>query len=229
MLRVLDKRMEEFVQFLNNKYPCNADIRILPLHGYDSVTSDASGAEGFAVFLPEENIIMLPMDVPQNILEENDEELTRDFVIHNLAHEYAHALQFNGDRKADEDKLEEDADIFAERAVREFVDFQIALSRSTEFPGVGYILPAEYVQKELQESDAINITIDNPLADPNLVFSCRKCGHCLSIKSTARNAMQVGKILDKTECPNCGENPHGNWTFLRFGKIDEEDISDLSR
>ena len=115
MLRVLDKRTEKFIQFLNNEYPCEADIRI---------TSDASGAEGFAVFLPEENIIMLPMEVPQNILEENDEELTRDFVIHNLAHEYAHALQFNGDRKADEDKLEEDADTFAERAVQAFHDVE---------------------------------------------------------------------------------------------------------
>lgn len=124
MLRVLDKRMEEFIQFLNNKYPCNADIRILPLHGYDSVTSDTSGAEGFAVFLPEENIIMLPMEVPQKILEENDEDFTRDFVIRNLAHEYAHALQFNGDREVDEDLLEEDADTFAERAIQAFHDLE---------------------------------------------------------------------------------------------------------
>lgn len=124
MLRVLDKRTEEFIEFLNNKYPCRADIRIMALHGYDSVTSDASGAEGFAVFLPEENIIMLPMEVPQNILEENDEALTRDFVIHNLAHEYAHALQFNGDREVDEDRIEEDADTFAERAIQAFHDVE---------------------------------------------------------------------------------------------------------
>ena len=124
MLRVLDKRMEEFIQFLNNKYPCNADIRILPLHGYDAVTSDTSGAEGFAVFLPEENIIMLPMEVPQKILEENDGDFTRDFVIRNLAHEYAHALQFNGDREVDEDLLEEDADTFAERAIQAFHDLE---------------------------------------------------------------------------------------------------------
>lgn len=129
MLRVLDNRTGKFIQFLNNEYPCKADIRIMPLHGYDAVTSDASGAEGFAVFLPEENIIMLPMEVPQNILEESDEELTRDFVIHNLAHEYAHALQFNGDRKADEDKLEEDADAFAEMAVQAFHDVEQITAR----------------------------------------------------------------------------------------------------
>lgn len=78
---------------------------------------------GFAVFLPQENIIMLPTDVPDEVKAMNDEELTRDFVIHNLAHEYAHALQFNGLRECEESKIEEDADAFADEAVKKFSDF----------------------------------------------------------------------------------------------------------
>lgn len=124
MLRILDDRTERFVKFLNLRYPCEADIRLMVLQGYDAVTSDASGVEGFAAFLPEPNLIMLPTDVPSAVVEIGDAELTRDFVIHNLAHEYAHALQFNGQRKAAEDKLEEDADTFADEVLKGFISYE---------------------------------------------------------------------------------------------------------
>lgn len=68
-------------------------------------------------------IIMLPTDVPDKVKAMNDKELTRDFVIHNLAHEYAHALQFNGLRECEKSKIEEDADAFADEAVKKFNDF----------------------------------------------------------------------------------------------------------
>lgn len=126
MLQILDDRTERFIKFLNMRYPCEADIRLMVLPGYDAVTSDASGVDGFAAFLPEQNVIMLPTDVPSAIVEEGDAELTRDFVIHNLAHEYAHALQFNGQRKVAEDKLEEDADAFTDEAVRSFIYNNVA-------------------------------------------------------------------------------------------------------
>lgn len=124
MLTILPKRELKFIDFLNKNYPCNADIRLSVLQGYDAVQSDESGNCGFAVFLPQENIIMLPTDVPDEVKAMNDEELTRDFVIHNLAHEYAHALQFNGVRECEKSKIEEDADAFADEAVKKFNDFQ---------------------------------------------------------------------------------------------------------
>lgn len=120
MLTILPERELKFIDFLNKNYPCNADIRLSDLQGYDAVQSDESGNCGFAVFLPQENIIMLPTDVPDEVKAMNDEELTRDFVIHNLAHEYAHALQFNGARECEKSKLEEDADAFADKVVKEF-------------------------------------------------------------------------------------------------------------
>ena len=124
MLTILPKRELKFIDFLNKNYPCNADIRLSVLQGYDAVQSDESGNCGFAVFLPQENIIMLPTDVPDEVKTMNDEELTRDFVIHNLAHEYAHALQFNGLRECEESRIEEDADAFADEAVKKFNNFQ---------------------------------------------------------------------------------------------------------
>ena len=123
MLTILPKRELKFIDFLNKNYPCNADIRLSVLQGYDAVQSDESGSCGFAVILPQENIIMLPTDVPDEVKAMNDEELTRDFVIHNLAHEYAHALQFNGLSECEESRIEEDADAFADEAVKKFNDF----------------------------------------------------------------------------------------------------------
>lgn len=57
---------------------------------------------------------------------------------------------------------------------------------------------------------------------PDLVFSCRKCGHLLFVSTKERTAIQIGEILEKAECPNCGEEPYKNWTFVRFGNYGEE-------
>lgn len=79
MLTILPERELKFIDFLNENHPCNADIRLSVLQGYDAVQGDESGNCGFAVFLPHENIIMLPTDVPDDVKAMNDEELTRDF------------------------------------------------------------------------------------------------------------------------------------------------------
>lgn len=124
MLTILPKREMDFIQFLNDNYPCEDEIRLTILQGYDAVTDDETGGKGFAVFLPQENIIMLPTDIPEDILsdiiDEDDMEFVKDFTIHNLAHEYAHALQFNGVRHCTEEELEDDADAFANEAVEKF-------------------------------------------------------------------------------------------------------------
>lgn len=124
MLTILPKREMDFIQFLNDNYPCENEIRLTILQGYDAVTDDETGGKGFAVFLPKENIIMLPTDIPEDILsgiiDEDDMEGVKDFIIHNVAHEYAHALQFNGVRQCAEEELENDANAFADEAVEKF-------------------------------------------------------------------------------------------------------------
>lgn len=120
MITILSERELRFIDFLNKNYPCNADIRLSVLQGYDTVLDFESGNGGFSVFLPHENIIMIPTIVPEEVKRMNNNELTRDFGIHNLAHEYAHALQFNGARECEKSKLEENADAFADKVVEEF-------------------------------------------------------------------------------------------------------------
>ena len=119
-----DKFVMDFIQFLNDNYSCEEEIHLTILQGYDAVTDDETGGKGFAVFLPKENIIMLPTNIPKDILpdiiDEGDIEFVKDFIIHNLAHEYAHALQFNGVRQCAEEELENDANAFADEAVEKF-------------------------------------------------------------------------------------------------------------
>lgn len=126
MLTIANKRVIAFIDFLNKNYPIKEEVKLTCLHGYDAVRDDETEGQGFAVYLPEQKYILLPMEIPENVQEESlkDPELERDFVIHNLAHEYAHAIQDEqGDlvsEKYELDFLDRDADEFADNAVAEF-------------------------------------------------------------------------------------------------------------
>ncbi len=122
MIKILDERTQRFVGFLNANYGAKEEVCLSVLHGYDAVSSDETGGKGFAVYLPPMKTILLPTEVPQEISELNDEELTRNFVLHNLAHEYAHFLQDVGvlDGFDDENIIEQIAEDFADKVVAEF-------------------------------------------------------------------------------------------------------------
>ena len=94
MLTIANNRVLDFIDFLNKEYPIKEEVKITCLHGYDAVRDDETEGQGFAVYLPEQKYILLPMEIPENVQEEalKDPALERDFVIHNLAHEYAHAI-----------------------------------------------------------------------------------------------------------------------------------------
>lgn len=125
MLTIANKRVLAFIDFLNKEYPIKEEVKITCLHGYDAVRDDETEGQGFAVYLPEQKYILLPMEIPENVQEEalKDPELERDFVIHNLAHEYEHARQ---DEKGILNSnielwvLDEKADEFADSAVAKF-------------------------------------------------------------------------------------------------------------
>ena len=122
MIQILDDRTQKFVKFLNNNYGAEETVKLSVLNGYDALSSDETGAEGFAVYIPSMQTIMLPTEIPEYVKELNDEELTRTFVIHNLAHEYAHFLQHIGKLEGfdDENIIEKVADDFADKVVAEF-------------------------------------------------------------------------------------------------------------
>ncbi len=124
MLTIANKRILSFIDFLNKEHPIKEEVKITFLHGYDAVMDDETAGQGFAVYLTEQKTILLPMEIPESLQEKvlKDPELERDFIIHNLAHEYCHAIQ---DERGDFAKykiaeLENYADKFADEAVARF-------------------------------------------------------------------------------------------------------------
>ena len=122
MIQILDERTLRFIEFLNTKYPTSETVKLSVLNGYDALTSGETEDSGFAVYIPPMRTIMLPTEVPENVVALGDEALTRNFDIHNLAHEYAHFLQDIGLLEGfnDETIIEKVADDFADKAVAEF-------------------------------------------------------------------------------------------------------------
>ena len=122
MIQILDERTLRFIEFLNTKYPASETVKLSVLNGYDALTSGETEDSGFAVYVPPMKTIMLPTEVPENIVALGDEDLTRNFVIHNLAHEYGHFLQDVGLLEGfdDETIIEKVADEFADKAIAEF-------------------------------------------------------------------------------------------------------------
>lgn len=124
MIQILDDRTQSFIDFLNKNYGTDKIVKLSVVHGYDCLTPDGEEV-GFAVYSPDMKMIILPTDVPEDIIALGDEEFTKNFVIHNLAHEYAHFLQDIGKLEGfdDENAIENVADDFADKAVTEFNNF----------------------------------------------------------------------------------------------------------
>lgn len=122
MIQILDKRTQRFVEFLDRIFPAEVTVKLSILNGYDALSSDETKDCGFAVYIPSMKNIMLPMEVPESIIELGDKELIPNFVIHNLAHEYAHFLQHVGllEGYNDDTAIEKVANCFADEAVKKF-------------------------------------------------------------------------------------------------------------
>lgn len=57
----------------------------------------------------------------------------------------------------------------------------------------------------------------------DLVFECYDCGHLLFVQTENKTAIDIGKTLEKTSCPNCGISTNGtNWFFTRLGNYEKE-------
>lgn len=54
-----------------------------------------------------------------------------------------------------------------------------------------------------------------------IVFQCRKCGHLLYVENTDDLARML-RELSNDDCPNCGEEPEGNWVLVGLRRDYEE-------
>lgn len=110
MIRILNDFEYNFIKFLNDKNFIDQEVKLSILHNYDCVDSD--NGSGFAVYIPGLKTIMLPTEVPEEVKD------MKEFVIHNLAHEYKHFLQDVNGEEFDEDE----ADKFADEIVSEYMN-----------------------------------------------------------------------------------------------------------
>ena len=68
-----------------------------------------------------------------------------------------------------------------------------------------------------------------------VVFQCRKCGHRLFVENTDEAIGKIGKVSNM-DCPECGEEPEGNWVLVGLHKefpekefFTPEDVRKMSR
>lgn len=110
-----DNQLQNYIDFLNEKYPTQETVQLKPLYG--STTVSVNGIEGFGVYLNSPKTILLPMDVPAEVLEEES-----DWLFHNIAHEYKHFMDdIDGKRYCK--KREKEADDFADKALEEYKEW----------------------------------------------------------------------------------------------------------
>lgn len=139
MLKILNDFELNFIEFLNKKHFTEEVVKLSILHNYESVGGDDEN--GFAVYIPELKTIMLPTETPDELSD------MKEFVIHNLAHEYKHFLQdVNG-----EEFNEEEADQFADEIVNEYLNevnlkgenkmnkIEMNKIKESDIPNEGYI------------------------------------------------------------------------------------------
>ena len=60
-----DEQLQEYVDFLEERYPSDETVHLKPLYGHDSVSLESDPTVGWAVYIPKSRTIALPMDVPE--------------------------------------------------------------------------------------------------------------------------------------------------------------------
>ena len=118
MITILNEFELNFIKFLNEKHFTDKIVKLSILHNYETVGGEPEEEQdgetmGFACYMPELRTIMLPTKIPDEVLDLDYKE----FIIHNLAHEYKHFLQDINNQKFDEDE----ADKFADEIVSEYI------------------------------------------------------------------------------------------------------------
>ena len=116
VIEVIPEWLKGAVDWLNKRFPENEHVTMTVLYGYDCVS--AGKDVGFAAYDADEKNIMLAD--PEKIYRENpiSEQEMRNTTITSLFHEYRHHQQNIKNLHFDE----EDAEVFAERMYRKYIE-----------------------------------------------------------------------------------------------------------
>lgn len=93
---------QDFIDFLNKRYPTDKQVIVTIIPQYTSIAAP-DGTMCFAAYDPKHQIIYVAGANPDDIPAEHFEE----FVCTNLAHEYCHHLQWADGKSFDEKQAED--------------------------------------------------------------------------------------------------------------------------
>ena len=115
MIKVIPEWLQEAIDFLNQKYPDDKDVRLTVLYGYSKV--DAGEYDGFALYnTVSKSIFLADFSEIKESFDLNLQEAIETTLL-NLFHEYRHHQQNIYGLELDED----DAEKFAEKTTFEFM------------------------------------------------------------------------------------------------------------
>ena len=133
MIRILDKRTEKFLNWLNtyHLYGVQDDCILSVLNCTDAVPVDEEGNLEQSFYIPDLNLITLTTEKPlEGIFDEEGKPAPAfyedNYTLIKLAHEYAHFLQDHSilPNSNDEDTYEHTADDWAQNTVRAFIEWE---------------------------------------------------------------------------------------------------------
>lgn len=118
MIRVIPDWLQEAIDFINQEFPNERDVRITILYGYDSVGVRGENEYGFAIYNTDtESIYLADFNKIKNKFDLSIQDSIESTLM-NLFHEYRHHQQNIYHLDMDE----EDAERFAEQMNLKFIN-----------------------------------------------------------------------------------------------------------
>ena len=126
MIKFAERKMLDFVNFLNWAYPTEKDVYLTILHGHDCV--EVGGEVAWAAYGvsggKSDPVILVAGEVSPEVMfaagkSQNDDP--NEILFEDLAHEYGHHIQ---NCRSDAEYNEKEAERFAKEAMSKWLDFE---------------------------------------------------------------------------------------------------------
>lgn len=104
MIKIINDDIDDFLKFLEEKYPINQNVYIHVCEGFDSIQEPDTENVAFGMFGNNNDHIYVAGDIP------------KEQILKTLAHEYKHFIQ----KYSNEEYSESNAEDFADKIFNEF-------------------------------------------------------------------------------------------------------------
>lgn len=136
MIKFAERKMLDFVNFLNWAYPTEKDVYLTILHGHDCV--EIGGEVAWAAYGvsggKSDPVILVAGEVSPEVMfaagkSQNDDP--NEILFEDMAHEYGHHIQYC---RGDAEYNEEEATLFAQEAIEKWKGLHFVPTAPVVFP-----------------------------------------------------------------------------------------------